>query len=65
VPECISVLAHGLGGGLMTADVKKPALVLMRVAFGGDYASSAIDWLGRSVPLCGYIALVGLLRVII
>lgn len=21
MPECISVLAHGLGGGLMTADV--------------------------------------------
>jgi hypothetical protein len=31
VPECISGLAHGLYGGLMTEGVKKPAIVLMRV----------------------------------
>jgi hypothetical protein len=31
VPWCISVLAHGLYGGLMTDGVKKPAIVLMRV----------------------------------
>jgi hypothetical protein len=30
VSWCISVLAHGLDGGLMTEDVKKPAIVLMR-----------------------------------